>query len=94
VLLGTAGDAARIRREDAQGDESPEVLLPMDDMAEARLVLTDALIAESLRRGKAAERQRALEVGEGETVENDTELNQPRGKAARGRQTPCDQGDH
>ena len=32
------------------------MLLPIDDMAEARLVLTDALIAESLRRGKAAAR--------------------------------------
>jgi ribosome maturation factor RimP len=30
-------------------------------MAEAKLVLTDALIAESLRRGKAAERMRAAE---------------------------------
>ena len=29
-----------------------EVLLPIEDMAEAKLVLTDALIAESLRRGK------------------------------------------
>jgi hypothetical protein len=27
-------------------------LLPLDDMAEARLVLTDALIAESLRKSK------------------------------------------
>ena len=29
------------------------MLLPIADMAEARLVLTDALVAESLRRGKA-----------------------------------------
>ena len=32
------------------------MLLPIEDIAEARLVLTDALIAESMRRGKAAER--------------------------------------
>ena len=38
------------------GGLAAEVLLPMREMAEARLVLTDALIAESLRRGKAAER--------------------------------------
>ena len=29
----------------------------MEDIAEARLVLTDELIAESMRRGKAAERE-------------------------------------
>ncbi len=58
VLLGTEGDAARIRRDDATGAEAAEVLLPIADMADARLVLTDALVAESLRRGKQAERER------------------------------------
>jgi ribosome maturation factor RimP len=56
TLIGVQGDAAGIRRNDAAAGESPEVLLPIADMAEARLVLTDALVAESLRRGKAAER--------------------------------------
>jgi ribosome maturation factor RimP len=56
LLIGTQGDAARIRRADAAPEEAAEVLLPIRDMAEARLVLTDALVAESLRRGKAAER--------------------------------------
>src|SRR5712692_3772313 len=56
VLLGVEGECARIRREDAAAGESGEVLLRFEDMAEAKLMLTDALIAESLRRGKAAER--------------------------------------
>jgi len=56
LLLGVEGDAARIRRDDSSPGESDEVLLPIDEMADAKLVLTDALIAESLRRGKAAER--------------------------------------
>jgi ribosome maturation factor RimP len=56
VLLGVEGDAARIRAEDAAPGEPGEVLLRFEDMAEAKLVLTDALIAEALRRGKAAER--------------------------------------
>src|SRR5437660_322807 len=56
LLLGVEGDAARIRRDNSSPGESDEVLLPIDEMAEAKLVLTDALIAESLRRGKAAER--------------------------------------
>jgi ribosome maturation factor RimP len=56
VLIGIEGDAARIRGEDAAPGEPGEVLLRFEDMAEAKLVLTDALIAEALRRGKAAER--------------------------------------
>jgi ribosome maturation factor RimP len=57
VLLGVEGDAARIRRDDAAAGEQADVLLPIEDMAEARLVLTDELVAESLRRGKAAAAQ-------------------------------------
>src|SRR6266699_573103 len=49
-------DAARLRRDDAAPGEADEVVLPIEEMAEAKLVLTDSLIAESLRRGKAAER--------------------------------------
>jgi ribosome maturation factor RimP len=54
VLLGTQGHAARIRRDDAASTEAAEIALPIEEMAEARLVLTDALIAESLKRSKAA----------------------------------------
>jgi ribosome maturation factor RimP len=56
ILLGAEGDAARIRRDDAASGEPAEVLLPIEDMTEAKLVLTDALIAESLRRSKASKR--------------------------------------
>jgi len=56
LLLGVDGDRARLRGDDAASGEATEVSLPIEDMAEAKLVLTDALIAESLRRGKAAER--------------------------------------
>ena len=55
-LLGTEGDAARIRRDDVPAGEAADVLLPIEEMAEAKLVLTDALIAEALRRSKQAER--------------------------------------
>jgi ribosome maturation factor RimP len=56
-LLGTEGHLARIHRDDLPAGEPADVMLPIEDMAEAKLVLTDALIAESLRRGKQAERQ-------------------------------------
>ncbi len=60
ILLGVEGDAARIRLDDAKAvksGEPAEFLLPIEDMAEAKLVLTDDLIAEALRKGKAAERE-------------------------------------
>ncbi len=38
-------------------DDAAEILLPIDDMAEAKLVLTDALVTEALRRAKAEERE-------------------------------------
>jgi ribosome maturation factor RimP len=67
ILLGAEGGVARIQSQDAAEDDkdappgenaqpSREILLPIGDMAEAKLVLTDALITESLRRSKASER--------------------------------------
>src|SRR5688572_18256002 len=52
MLTGVDGDTAKLRRKDAAEGEAADVLLPIADMAEARLVLTDALVTESLRRGK------------------------------------------
>jgi ribosome maturation factor RimP len=91
VLLGTEGDAARVRREDAAAEESADIVLKIDDMAEARLVLTDQLVAEALRRGKAEERRRATEA---EHADNDNqENNRFRGKGPN-RHPPRDKGDH
>ncbi|MBV8923868.1 MAG: ribosome maturation factor RimP, partial [Bradyrhizobium sp.] len=63
ILAGLDGDRARIRRDDAPTGEAAEVRLAMEDISEARLVLTDELIAESMRRGKAAERELKRELG-------------------------------
>jgi ribosome maturation factor RimP len=65
LLLGVEGETARIRRSDAAPGEDSEVVLPIEDMSEAKLVLTDALIAESLRRGKAAEREARQQPDDG-----------------------------
>jgi ribosome maturation factor RimP len=56
VLMGAEGEAVRLRRDDAAAGEAAEILLPIEEMTEAKLVLTDALVTESLRRGKNAER--------------------------------------
>ena len=63
TLIGVEGDRAHLRRDDVKSGESADVLLAIEDIAEARLVLTDALIAESMRRGKAAERALRQELG-------------------------------
>jgi ribosome maturation factor RimP len=79
MLLGTEGSAARIRRDDGVPGEANEILLPIEDMAEARLVLTDALITEALRRGKQAERQ-AAENGRGDPPHRHTDFQRASGK--------------
>src|SRR5262249_14591178 len=55
LLLGVEGEAARIHRDDAAPGEATEIVLPIEDMAEAKLVVTHPLISESFRRGKAAQ---------------------------------------
>jgi ribosome maturation factor RimP len=54
-IEGVEGTEALLRLNEKE-TEAQTVRLPVGDMAEARLVLTDALIAESLKRGKDAER--------------------------------------
>jgi len=82
MLLGTQDNSARIQRDDATAGENPNVLLPIEEMAEARLVLTDALIAESMRRGKQAERQKrdAHPSDDAQLASNDNQTN-PAGHA-------------
>jgi ribosome maturation factor RimP len=60
TLLGAEAEAARLRYRSREGAET-ETLLPFDDILEARLVLTDALVAQSLKRGKDAARNQTQE---------------------------------
>jgi ribosome maturation factor RimP len=57
LLIGTQDEVARIRRDDAEAGADTEILLPIEDMSEARLVLTDELVTQALRREKAAKRE-------------------------------------
>ena len=63
ILAGVDGDRVRIRRDDVPAGDEADMLLVMEDIAEARLVLTDELIAESMRRGKAEARELKRELG-------------------------------
>jgi ribosome maturation factor RimP len=53
-----------LRRIDARADEPSDVRLPLNDIDQARLVLTEALIRESLRAGKAGLEEPAPEPEE------------------------------
>lgn len=55
-IVGVDGSKARLHIEGGEG-EAEEVLLPIEDMSDAKLVLTDALVAEEMRRGKAQDRE-------------------------------------
>src|SRR6202007_1119270 len=60
---GVEGEQVKLHRDDARPNENADVSLVMEDIADARLVLTDELIAESMRRGKAAERELRQNLG-------------------------------
>jgi ribosome maturation factor RimP len=66
------GSAASLKlsRSDAKPGEAVEAILPLRDIAEAKLVLTEALIRESLRAAKAAlaEADDAADAGDGEAA--------------------------
>jgi ribosome maturation factor RimP len=56
-LTRTEGEIAHLHRDDAGEGEEADVLLPMTEMNEAKLVLTDDLVKQALRREKAAKRE-------------------------------------
>lgn len=53
ILLGTRDDALVLRLDDKKAEEA-EVALPLEDISDARLVLTDALIEEALKADRKA----------------------------------------
>jgi ribosome maturation factor RimP len=55
-LTRIEGELAHVSRDDASDGEEADVLLPIADMSDAKLVLTDDLVTEALRREKAAKR--------------------------------------
>jgi ribosome maturation factor RimP len=63
TLQGVEGETVGLHRDDIRAGENADVMLVMEDISDARLVLTDELIAESMRRGKAAERELRQNLG-------------------------------
>src|SRR4051812_28378108 len=86
ILTGVEAEAAKLRRKDAAEGEPADVLLPIADMAEARLVLTDELVRESLRKGKsqAREEDRGLNETRAEARDADNDNRVPQAAHANG----------
>jgi ribosome maturation factor RimP len=60
-IVGLEGDEVHFRRDDAGKDEVAEFTLPLGNISEAKLVLSDDLIREALRRDKALRKANGLE---------------------------------
>jgi len=74
-LSGTEGECVRLRSGETAAGEHAEILLRIDDMMEARLMLTDALVAESLRRSKRGERKKQMRGAERKFPRRDKHVN-------------------
>ena len=57
TIAAVEGEQVTLHRDDAPADVPSDVSLTMDEMSDARLVLTDALVTQALRREKAAKRE-------------------------------------
>ena len=68
----------QFRRMDAREDEEASVAISVNDIAEAHLVLTEALIREALRTGKAQAQEPADDLGEDNLEAPDAAVIAPR----------------
>ena len=75
ILTGVEGEAAKLRRMDAAEGEPSDVALRIADMAEARLVLTDELVRESLRKSKSQTREIVRQTDNDNRVPQDAHAN-------------------
>lgn len=69
-IIKVDGDNVVFHREDAAADEEREFVLAFNDIADAKLVLSDDLIREALRRDKALRKANGLEEDDETTLDN------------------------
>jgi ribosome maturation factor RimP len=91
LLLGLEGDAVRIHRDDPAPGETSDILLPIEEMAEAKVLLSEAQIAASLKRAKA--QQREDEHHQPHTNGSGTSPHNHRAAPAQSRHTTQNEGD-
>lgn len=63
-IIKVDGDEVHFRRDDAPSEEENEFTLPLGNIAEAKLVLSDDLIREALRRDKALRKANGMDEEE------------------------------
>lgn len=87
LIRGVEGANLRFERNDGRTDEDPHVLLPLRDIADGRLVLTEALIRDSLQQAKGsggdAGDDEAADTGQADAPEDDGPRRGPGRFAAR-----------
>jgi ribosome maturation factor RimP len=79
IVRGAEGGEAVIALPDVKEGEEPLVRLPLSDIGEARLVLTDELVRESLRRGTAPS-QDSEKPADSDDQQADNNPDRPRAK--------------
>jgi ribosome maturation factor RimP len=78
IIRGVEGDTVSVALPDVKEGEEPTARLRLSDLADARLVLTEELVRESLRRGSAP--QPAADAAEGPGSETPAPKWKPRAK--------------
>ena len=69
-IIKVDGENVVFHREDAPSEEEREFVLALDNIADAKLVLSDDLIREALRRDKALRKANGIEVDDETTPDN------------------------
>ena len=61
IILKLDGEVVTFRRENPGEEESPEFAIPVNEIKDAKLILTDQLIKEALKRDKALREANGLD---------------------------------
>ena len=86
VVLGAAHGSARLRLQPTKAGEADEAVIPLSSIGEARLMLTDPLIREALRRAKAALKARG--ASEADDLDDAIDDDAPEGARQDGSAAP------
>ncbi|MGI9352813.1 MAG: ribosome maturation factor RimP [Rhizobiaceae bacterium] len=70
IILGVDGEDVKFRREAPSKDEDLEFVIPVGEIKDAKLVLTDDLITEALKRDKALREANGIEEEGASAPEN------------------------
>jgi len=70
TIMGVQGKEITFRREAVAKDEDPEFILSIDDIKDAKLVMTDELITEALKRDKALREANGIEDEDTGSLDN------------------------